>query len=58
MFDIYVYETDNGEVFAVEHSIERTQWLSFAHELFTEGFNIEVVDQTSGDVVYTLRNTL
>jgi hypothetical protein len=53
-----VYEVDTGEVFAIEHSIESTQWLSFAHELFTEGFNIRVVDQTSGAVVYTLENTL
>jgi len=58
MFDIYVYEVDTGEVFAIEHSIESTQWLSFAHELFTEGFNIRVVDQTSDAVVYTLENTL
>ena len=54
MFDIYLYDQDNGELFAIEHSIEEGEWKSFAHELNGEGYSIKVVDQNDGVVVYTL----
>jgi hypothetical protein len=54
MFDIYLYGLDDGELFAIEHSIEDGYWKSFAQELHQEGWAIKVVDQSDGAVVYTL----
>ena len=54
MFDIYIYDADNGELFGIEHSIDESCWKEFANEMHGEGWLIKVVDQADGAVVYTL----
>lgn len=55
LFDIYGYDRDSGELMFVEEGIEAPEWQKFARDLhFGEGFDIKVVDQFDGVVVYTL----
>lgn len=54
MFDIYGYDQDNGELMFIEHSIPQGHFKIFAQELHDEGYDIKVVDQEDGRVVWTL----
>jgi hypothetical protein len=53
MFDIYGYDQDNGELMFIEHSIPAEEYKSFAQELHDDGYDIKVVDQEDGCVVWT-----
>lgn len=55
LFDIHGFDRDTGELMFIEEDVEATEWRKFANDLhFGEGFDIKVVSQFDGAVVYTL----
>lgn len=55
LFDIHGFDRDTGELMFIEEDVESTEWHKFANDLhFGEGFDIKVVSQFDGVIVYTL----
>jgi len=54
MFDIYVYDADNGECIGTDPCYPENKYKAVAMSWHSRGFAVKVVDQFDGCVVYTL----
>lgn len=54
MFDIYVYDADNGELIGVDPLYTAEAYKAAAQQWINRGRTVKVVDLEDGCVVYTL----
>ena len=51
---VYMYNTDTGLCVGATHNIEPHMWKALATQLNSQGYDIKIVDKSTGDVIYTL----
>ncbi len=54
MFDIYVYNADNGELVGVDPAYDADSYKAAAQRWIDRGCTVKIVDTYDGVVVYTL----
>jgi hypothetical protein len=54
MFDIYVYNADNGELVGVDPAYAADSYKAAAQRWIDRGCTVKIVDTYDGVVVYTL----
>jgi hypothetical protein len=54
MFDIYIYETNYGDLIGVDPAYDADSYKAAAHRHLDHGYAVKVVDTHDGVIVYTL----
>jgi hypothetical protein len=54
MFDVYVYDADNGDLVGVDPAYTADTYKAAAQRWISQGHTVKVVDLADGVVVYTL----